>query len=1771
MEIPTKQKRLLQKSIALTLTCGALLAGSAGMAYASATTTTADDWATSTVTIDVAKDWEIASMFPENPAGQNVAAKSIVLSGGKLTLKDGGRLIGLTQDMDFNMTDGSLTLTSGNTANQITSIDVAKVSIAGGTVNLTGQTGNDWENAAYIGGYDGLTVSNGTINMNANSDVFVGKYTEAGKRTEMKLSGGTINLLGSATNGGYGNDAAHIWASSSGYPSTVALTMDGAVLVVGNGSDEKYGVISADNATLSAGSITVKDKGHLLLQPNAGTKANAKKGTASDLVYKGDLNGTLQIKDKGEFTVNQGGHVDLGQHFKIAQTGGKVTVDGTMFPMGWDDVATGEYAITGGELLVGATKGVKYAPLDGSLHAGVLTIGGGKIIVGNDETGLAWAKTTALGGYGNVTTVSGGTIALNNSGALWAGAQGTSWDTAAASALNISGGEITMNGADETSASVIAATSKGAWEDDNTKADHVVLNISDTAKIQVANGKHGYIASRETNMAGGAISVGEGANLKIAGLIAQVDTDGKALTAKEGFEQAKTDSQQGGEFTLNGGAINIAKNGKLDFADGDVDFTLEGGSFAADATSVVNFANLTYDGGTWGLSKTIALQDTAGVAAGVYAKSFTVTGQGLAFDKITQSVATGVGLEVDGGSLQLGALEQSSGGVLVDSKGSLTVGKLAQTGGVIAIGGADGAGTLKVTESLKNIAYVGTLGSEAGIELGNLGTLEADKNILLKDSATLADNVNTLGVLAGSTVKLTGMGEATIATADLTKIKTALAGNSADFKGVLDLGNANIQTTPDADGNVDYTDVAGVTNDSLKDSTIKVDATTAGNGISGGFKDVKVDGTTASVTANNTLQLVGSSADNALLKDEDGKTLALTVNDGAVVTLGDTAANNKGVVGDVTLGSGSGNAALNTVGKDGGVFTAGDITKHASANATVTVEGATLNAKNVGAAGTEIDAIHLNKGAALQVSGDVYVETVSGNGGTLVGKSVTVKTDADISNGTIQATAGNVTLAGGVSGMSGSIVSDKGDIAAAGQDIKAAEGESLQLSAAGGVIAAKDIAATNVTAKTLTASGAVAISDGTLVLGDADSTVGNALSLVGTDAAIGQKLTVAGAATIDGGTLQTAADGELVFNGGATLQGGAVVNVDKLTGASGQTIQVGSDAEKAGGATLLVKTLDLKSGKLIVDPEWGVAASKAAFETTAATSTPEDIKLDGHIGVGRNSMLTIGVKDTEWLELQVKEATGGTGLDEHGVTAAMGLKKHITLGTGMGLVLDGSKTSADFSSFTGDTLSFAANSLLVVDAAAFDAAKGAISAESSATINVDAGAKLRITDARVGQDYEVFNAAGNITAGTLTGWTNADISTNSDLITLSGDGSGKFTTAVASDLDARYSNLSAPLRDTLRTMVANGENGVDATAGGAKFLSRATAVGSHLNGDRELATTTIEGAARMAALGGVPQMTLTALDASRSAIDARTSFASADQGRLTLLNDNSEASGGALWLMPIYQKVKSDDLDAGRYGYDVDGHLTGAAFGYDYTTSANTRTGLTFSFGSGSADSSGLSYTDNDLDYWGLGAYTSWQHDNFNLVADLSYAKTKSDLTQSLSSAMDMGQLKADDISGKALSFGLRGEYRYQNGDAEIIPHFGLRYTKLDTDSYTAYATNGGHVLSASDSSQKIWTFPIGVTFTKTIQQKSGWTCKPVFDLSLIPASGNLDADSVVRFTGVNSNALVSTEVMGDFSYKGTLGVEFGKDNLTYGLGYSIQASSEMTNHTVYGMVRYAF
>ena len=75
----------------------------------------------------------------------------------------------------------------------------------------------------------------------------------------------------------------------------------------------------------------------------------------------------------------------------------------------------------------------------------------------------------------------------------------------------------------------------------------------------------------------------------------------------------------------------------------------------------------------------------------------------------------------------------------------------------------------------------------------------------------------------------------------------------------------------------------------------------------------------------------------------------------------------------------------------------------------------------------------------------------------------------------------------------------------------------------------------------------------------------------------------------------------------------------------------------------------------------------------------------------------------------------------------------------------------------------------------------------------------------------------------------------------------------------------------------------------------------------------------------------------------------------------------------------------------------------------------------------------------------------------------------------------------------------------------------------------------------------------------------------MIPAAGDIDARSDVRFTGTGTKAELDTQTMDYVSYMGQAGLEFGNDTTTLGVNYNIQLGAKSTAHGVFGTFRYEF
>ena len=496
---------------------------------------------------------------------------------------------------------------------------------------------------------------------------------------------------------------------------------------------------------------------------------------------------------------------------------------------------------------------------------------------------------------------------------------------------------------------------------------------------------------------------------------------------------------------------------------------------------------------------------------------------------------------------------------------------------------------------------------------------------------------------------------------------------------------------------------------------------------------------------------------------------------------------------------------------------------------------------------------------------------------------------------------------------------------------------------------------------------------------------------------------------------------------------------------------------------------------------------------------------------------------------------------------------------------------------------FGADSLLVVNGNTLNGATAAITLDASnSNLNVENGAKLFIADAVAGQTYTVITGetntntafnGGAYNSDTSTGWKGDNLLTSSDMLTLTSTDGTEFT-AKSEDAHTVFPNLSHELATAVNTLYGQKINDVDADAMGVRFLSRATD-NRFLGADKDAAAATIESAARIAFAGAVPQMTKMASDAATNAVVNRLGFANPADGAQAMNAEGQivdrNTTGFALWIAPLWQSQHGWGMEAGNLDYGFNGNLGGVSLGADYTFENAIRAGITFNIGGGYAESSGgdLNSTENRMSFWGLGAYAGWNYENFGLMADVSYTSTWNDLKQDMDSRMGMGDLEAD-VQASAISAGLRAEYKLETSVLDVIPHIGVRYMSLNTWGFDA-ESNGGTVLEGDGFHQDIWTFPVGVTFTKDFTLDSGWSFKPSIDFSVIPAAGDIKAKQDVAFTGLPGSYEVETQMMDYLTWQGGVGLEMGNDTMSFGVNYTLQAGQHTTGHGVFGSFRYEF
>lgn len=1535
-------------------------------------------------------------------------------------------------------------------------VNIADGAVVGGSM---AKAENDGKATATVAGNSGVQVDKGSLTGVVGGGIAETYYGGGGSAvSEVKgtssvtINGGTIKGIAyGAVAGNAGTSSAAVvgggmangeGASASVTSTNVSITggiIDGKVVAGGLAINGGTTTVEGNTLlTMTDGEVSGDLIGGNLLEKNgkdggfiASTTVSVEGGTVAGEIYGGSyVRNTAGTSEVANTTVNING----------GTIGAKV-------PQGW-----AQYVVGGGKAMSNAT-----GTESNVLETAAVNISGGDVtrgaVVGGGFARAQGASNSATAKVENsVVNLTGGTLVGVVGGGL-AENLGTADSSATANVTTASltiDGNATVNGiiykgndGEETPSSAAVIGGGLAYSKNGSKA---------IASVETAN----------TTINGGTIQgdVYAGGMADSAG--AQANVDNANLTIKGGTINGNV---YAGGYALNKGTANVTT----------AIITLDGtgakvnGDFEGNKTSTLTFNNYDdkFNNAAYGFG-------TLNVAEGSNVRMDAVVSgkQGTApedpktgfFGARPDAKGSSNPITITGGgTITAKQFHVSTNANVTIAHGNVVADDVQVQSATLKVGGESTSASLTVNEKL--IIDTNHPGNQ-NIDVENLGTLTLGKNIVLDENGELKTKyLNTVPthVKAGGTLKVNGLEDGKPLTSEeLAALKGLLNSNIQGIppgEGLLDLGGADLgeAVKPNADGTVSYDNVAGITTNSLKDTTVAVSADNNTAGISGGFKAVQLaEG--KELNAKGTLDLAGSQNGGALVMNKDGNVADLRVGgalgsqDTSVVTLGLADANNKGTVGNVVLNADTDNVAtLNVIGAGAAEFTIGDIRANESTN-TINVQGATLNTGNITTEAVTspatLDAMNITNGT-VKAAGDAEIKDVTLDNGLLQAVATTGDTPA----------GGDITIDGNLSGQG---MVDAGQTLTLENGYTGKEGDDLTLQA------------------------------DTLKTGAINSTTGD-LTIAATD------LVTSGETKLVDDTL--VAD-NVALGGALTASGASLVQVGGFYTSDDFTIEGLNEAVSVTGQSLMAYGADLAQ------------AQQAVAET-------------GHNGAAYYA------------------------------------------GKELKLVNGGSLTVGNATATT--TVAFGSDSLLVVDGTAMNDKTVFTGAEGPFTASVAEGSKLHVDNAVAG-NFTVFDSVFDTTA--VEGWAADNVTTDSAMLDASYNDTDSKVTVKTNNAHTVFPNLSDGMADAVNDLYNGKLNNVDSTDMGVRFLSRAT--NDHfLGADKDAAAATIESAARIAFAGAVPQMTRMASDAGTNAVVNRLGFANPADGAQAMNAEGKivdrNTTGFALWIAPLWQSQHGWGMEADNLDYGFNGNLGGVSLGADYTFENAIRAGITFNIGGGYAESSGgdLNSTENRMSFWGLGAYAGWNYENFGLMADVSYTSTWNDLKQDMDSRMGMGDLEAD-VQASAISAGLRAEYKLETSVLDVIPHIGVRYMSLNTWGFDA-ESNGGTVLEGDGFHQDIWTFPVGVTFTKDFTLDSGWSFKPSIDFSVIPAAGDIKAKQDVAFTGLPGSYEVETQMMDYLTWQGGVGLEMGNDTMSFGVNYTLQAGQHTTGHGVFGSFRYEF
>ena len=498
-----------------------------------------------------------------------------------------------------------------------------------------------------------------------------------------------------------------------------------------------------------------------------------------------------------------------------------------------------------------------------------------------------------------------------------------------------------------------------------------------------------------------------------------------------------------------------------------------------------------------------------------------------------------------------------------------------------------------------------------------------------------------------------------------------------------------------------------------------------------------------------------------------------------------------------------------------------------------------------------------------------------------------------------------------------------------------------------------------------------------------------------------------------------------------------VAAVEKLVAAGNNIVTVGNERKRG---VLKIGALDLGAGsKVFVDPAWQNDAALNTIGNASHLEIAQVESLRGSLIAGQNSLITIGATAA-----QAEAAFNQAGLNwgKEAVSAAL------YLGTSVnpegGILVNGSLTSVPGAAPEGRTVTLAAGSLLMVDAAAVG--EKAV----TGTVSAVGGAKVALVNAAEG----TFKLAD-----TVTGLTSASFVSDNLFTTTALNGS-----------------------DVSTTLDKNAFGGAVASMGLQSMIRRADSV-------------------------------LAATVADRTSIDQEL------------------GAGANLW------------VDVGGESYEADGFDNNASFksdmgygvfGADVAVSDDITLGAALQYGTGSARSSNFGMK-NEIDTWGLTAYSVYKTGDARFVGEVAYVKAKNDISASAASKLSQS------VDTEMLSAGMSAHYQFDAGAVTVTPSLGIRLSQLKTDALKVGA------IRIADDEMTVFQVPVAVRVGMKPVEASGWNIAPAVKLAYVPTFGDDETDIL----GYQQKVLDTSPVQAD------IGVEARKGNFMVNVNFLAGTGSE--------------